>query len=740
MLWSFWHCVLGWVLIWKAGRWEGPVMTVVSFAQFALATMILGIYFFGAKVGSSPFALLRNEMEAPIFSRPDYLQFVKDGNGLNALLQNYWMVIHPPILFLGFASTIVPFAYAVGGYLTGDHKGWTKPALPWGVFAAAVLGLGIMMGAAWAYESLTFGGYWAWDPVENASLVPWLTLIAGIHTNLIFKNSGYSLRSTYIFYVVSFILVLYSTFLTRSGVLGDTSVHAFTDLGMNAQLFLFLNVFIWLAPLAAAKTSRAKWAALGVFVATNAVAFVWEPITGISVLAGLAIFVYLINTDKQVPNITREENLYSREFWMFIGSLIFFFSALVIIGKTSVPVFNKLAGTKIAPPQEVEYSYNSIQVWVAVLSGLLTGVTQYMRYKDTPGRQLLKKLLWPTAIAVAITAILLATVGIHYDKKGPVFQWALGVALFAAVYAVVGNSMYIWLGIKGKIRLAGASVAHVGFGMVLVGILISAGNKKVLSYNTTGISPLKPTDTETPLENTTLVKGVNTDMGRFMVTYTRDTINPRDRKRYFEIIFKEKAGKDSFNLYPDVIENNKGQEGLSANPDARHYPGKDIFAYLTFLSDPTARTKDTTSFKNQMVTIGDTMFYSRGRWVLSRMEPNPTDARFASYAGDTLLAGTVTVIANDGRLYQARPAFRVKENMLQALPDTVMSQGLVFALVRPGSVEKREMEVGVKESSAILDFVTLKAYEFPGINLLWLGVIVTVIGMLMSVVRRVQLM
>lgn len=91
--------------------------------------------------------------------------------------------------------------------------------------------------------SLSFGGYWAWDPVENASLVPWLTLVAGLHTNLIYKSSGYSLRPTYFFYIISFTLVLYSTFLTRSGILGDTSVHAFTDLGMNTQLLLFVLVF-----------------------------------------------------------------------------------------------------------------------------------------------------------------------------------------------------------------------------------------------------------------------------------------------------------------------------------------------------------------------------------------------------------------------------------------------------------------------------------------------------------------
>ncbi|HSR38157.1 MAG TPA: cytochrome c biogenesis protein CcsA, partial [Phnomibacter sp.] len=359
MLWSFWHCILGWLLIAKAGKWEGPVMTVVSFAQFALATMILGIYFFGFKVGSSPFVLLRNEMEAPIFSQPNYLEFVKDGNGLNALLQNYWMVIHPPILFLGFASTLVPFAYAIGGLLTRDHEGWTAPALPWASFSAAVLGLGIMMGAAWAYESLTFGGYWAWDPVENASLVPWLVLVSGLHTNLIFKSTGYSLRSTYLFYILSFLLVLYSTFLTRSGVLGDTSVHAFTDLGMNFQLLAFIGVFL------------------------------------------VPAFWMFGRQFKTIPSIQKEENLYSREFWMFIGALVFFFSGLLIIGKTSLPVINKIFGSKIAPPEDVEFSHNQIQIWVAIIAGLLTAITQYLRYKDTPKKTFYSKLLWPTAISLA---------------------------------------------------------------------------------------------------------------------------------------------------------------------------------------------------------------------------------------------------------------------------------------------------------------------------------------------------
>ena len=137
MLWSFWHCVLGWMIIWKGGKWEAPVMTVIGFAQFFMATMLLGIYFFGTRVGISPFALLRNEMDAPIFSQPNYLDFIKDGTGLNTLLQNYWMVIHPPVLFLGFASTIVPFAYAMAGLAKKEHD-WVKPALPWASFTVAV--------------------------------------------------------------------------------------------------------------------------------------------------------------------------------------------------------------------------------------------------------------------------------------------------------------------------------------------------------------------------------------------------------------------------------------------------------------------------------------------------------------------------------------------------------------------------------------------------------------------------
>ncbi len=699
MLWSFWHCVLGWILIWRSKEWEAGVMMVVSFAQFCLATMLIGIYFFDTKVGSSPFSLLRNEMEAPIFSRPEYLSFVKDGTGLNTLLQNYWMVIHPPVLFLGFASTIVPFAYAFAGLMSKKHE-WIKPAIPWASFSAAVLGTGVMMGAAWAYESLSFGGYWAWDPVENASLVPWLTLVAGLHTNLIYRNSGYSLRPTYFFYIITFSLILYSTFLTRSGILGDTSVHAFTDLGMNVQLLLFLLVF---------------------FVP--------------------ALFLYFKNY-KNIPSIVKEENTYSREFWMFIGSLVLFLAGIVIIAKTSTPVINKLFGTKIAPPEDEEFAYNQIQVFVAVVIGLLTAITQYLKYKDTPKALFGKKIWIPTLLAVIISLCISLFGHVSYDKKGPGFLFAIHLAIFAAVYAVVANTLYIWLGMKGKIKAAGASVAHIGFGLVLVGILISSSKKTVLSWNTTGVTPLradpkaKRDAVGDPAENITLFKAIPTDMGRYMVTFIGDTLNTRDRKRYFEISFKAKNGSEEFKLYPDVIKQNKGGEGPSANPAAKHYWYKDIFVYITSFQEN--NHADTVSFKNREVKAGDTLFYGNGLMVLNKVSVNPKELK-AKYADDeTALFLDMTVISKDGRRYPVKPGIALKGEAFRNITDTVQSQSLVLKFNKVIDQKTGKLEIGVKESSAITDLITLKVYEFPMINILWLGVMVMVVGFVMSIIQRLK--
>ncbi len=696
LLWSFWHCVLGLLVLARLKKWNNNingVMMVLNFVQFCLATMVVGLFIFDSKLGSSPFLLLREEMNWPILSRPDYLHLIKDGTGLNTLLQNYWMVIHPPILFLGFASTTIPFGFAVVGLIKKEHD-WMDRCLPWATFSAGILGLGIMMGAAWAYESLTFGGYWAWDPVENASLVPWLTLVSAIHACIIYRKTGSSLKTTYLFFGISFLLVLYSTFLTRSGILGDTSVHAFTDLGMNAQLLGFLLIFV------------------------------------------IPYFVLFIARFKSMAAPQKEDEIKSREFWMLVGSLILFLSAVVIIAITSIPVFNKIFGTKIAPPEDAAFAHNQVQVFVAIIIGLLTAIGQFLKFKGTTGDYIKQKITLPLLISLALSTVVYIFVGVKYDEKGIGFTGAIYVALFASIFTVVANLFYFISIQKGKLKSAGASIGHIGFGMVLVGILISSSNKTVLSWNTTGISPLrmesKKNPAGNPKENITLFEGIATDMGKYMVTYIRDTFDILD-KRFFELKFKEKSTNQEFLLYPDVLKNNKGMEGFSANPSSKHYWNKDIFVYATSFQEHAK--EDTSRFVPHQMAIGDSIFYSNGYVKLDKVLINPNANR---PAGSNELILQMSVTSKEGLKYQANPGIILQGMSLQNNYDTVKAQNMVLSFNKVVDQKKGILEIGVKESAALTNLITLKVYEFPFINVLWIGVIVMVFGFGLATVNRVN--
>lgn len=716
MLWSFWHCILGLILIKTSKQWEAPVMTVVSFMQFCLATMIAGLYIFGWKMGSNPFVLLRDSgvldnapglhmnMDVTQALKPDYMSSIKDGNDLNPLLQNYWMVIHPPVLFMGFASTIVPFAFVIAGLWKKKFGEWTKPALPWALFSAAVFGVGIMMGAMWAYESLTFGGYWAWDPVENASLVPWLILISGIHTLLIYKHSGHSLRATHLFFILSFGFVLYSTFLTRSGILGETSVHAFTDLGMNFQLLTFLLIFV------------------------------------------IPALVFFIIQYKRIPSIQKEENTSSREFWMFIGALVFFLSAIVISFQTSLPVLNKIKESlytifkfkfllvKKAPPDDAEFFYNSIQIYVAIIIGLLTAITQYLKYKETQGKLFWKKIGIPTVLSIIAATLVLLYGDINYNKKGPVFLGSIWLAVASSIYAIIANASYIWLGIKGKLKLSGGSISHVGFGMVLLGILLSSSKKEVLSNNINGI-PAPLSKDEDPRENLTLVKGLTSDMGNYSLTYEGDSAHPKKQLSFYKIHFKSKDGKEEFTLTPNSFVNYKGNEGLMSNPDARHYWNHDVFTYITSIANPD-KSKDTARFKTNVLKPGDSLFYSSGFMILQDVKEKDSLPTQLFGENGTLHEAALKIYSKSGSIYSITSRLAIAKGEKLALSDTITAESLILQLqkVNPDN----SIELGTKESS-IMEYVTIKAYKFPFINLLWGGVIITAIGILMSMVRRIQL-
>jgi len=695
LLWSFWHCVLG-IIIMNKVKWRpNGVMMSLSFVQFLLASMVIGVYIFGSKIGSSPFILLREEMNWPILSRPDYIQLIKDGTGLNSTLQNYWMVIHPPVLFLGFASTTIPFAFAVAGLLKKDNE-WINHVLSWANFSAGILGLGIMMGAAWAYESLNFGGYWAWDPVENASLVPWLVLVAGIHTTMIFRKTGSSVKATYLFMGLSFLLIVYSTFLTRSGILGDTSVHAFTDLGMNAQLLVFLLIFV------------------------------------------IPFFVLYFSRYRFMAEPAKEDDISSREFWMLVGSLVLVLSAVVIIAITSIPVFNKIFGTKIAPPEDPAFAHNQVQVFVAIIIGALSAFGQYLRFKHTPKEHISKQLILPSIITIIISVVLFVFVGVAYTEKGAGFLGALYVGILASVYTVVANFHY-WLGVlKGKLKSAGASIGHIGFGLVLLGIFLSSSNKTVISFNTTGINVLqesadiRKSPVGNPRENITLFEGINTDMGKYMVEYTRDTVDALN-KRFFELRFTDKKTNQQFLLYPDILKNNKGAEGFSANPDAKHYWLKDIFVYITSFQDHSE--EDTVGFKPAKIKIGDSIFYSNGYIKLKQVLVNPNPNRAA---GTNELVLDMQVISKEGLQYSAQPGIQLEGLNMEQHLDTIKAQNLVLSFNKVISQEEGVLEIGIKESKSLTNLITLKVYEFPFINVLWIGVVVMTLGFMMSMYKRIK--
>ena len=347
LLWMFWHVILGFVAIRICNKWEAPVLSVVALVQLIMGVMLLGVHVelgsYAYKFGSNPFVLLRDTMDIPLFQNAEYLSLVT-GEGLNPLLQNIWNTIHPPIIFLGFASLTLPFAYAVAALWNGKHKECMNEVLKWSLFSGGILGSGILMGSAWAYVALSFGGYWAWDPVENASLVPWLMLIGGLHTNYIARATSRSVGSTYLFYIFAFVLILYSTFLTRSGVLGDTSAHAFTEMGLEWQLVGLVMSFLI-----------------------------------------LGLYSYFRNRSS-LPKHEKEESIYSREFWMFIGSLVLLFSTVLISGATSLPVFNSIVsyfnpdfvGRVINDPVP---HYNKYQLWIGVFISFLSGFALFMRYR-----------------------------------------------------------------------------------------------------------------------------------------------------------------------------------------------------------------------------------------------------------------------------------------------------------------------------------------------------------------------
>jgi cytochrome c-type biogenesis protein CcmF len=412
MLWTLYTSIIGLFLLRYTAkmRYEVHVMGVYGLIMLMLLVML---------ILKSPFRLVWESWPGEV--KPGFVP--PNGRGLNPLLQNYWMVIHPQVLFSGFAAMAVPYAFAIAALMKRDYQQWIKPATPWMMFAGLVLGTGIMMGGFWAYETLGWGGYWGWDPVENSSLVPWLVCIAGIHTILSQRKSGGFVRTNLILGMLCFLMVLYSTFLTRSGVLGDTSVHSFVDPGMVVYWFLIAIIVLFFA--------------LGV---------------------GL-----LVARWKEIPRARIPHTLYSREFALFLGATtLVAIAILVTLGTSSPIVTDILNGKKSAI--DIDYYARTITP-LGVLIGVLSGLGQLLWWTRSDRAELLRVLRVPVLLAVLTTLILVAF-GLR-GILGVLFVLGASFALFANIQ--VGIRVF-----KGNPKLMGGAVAHVGLAIMFLGFLASS--------------------------------------------------------------------------------------------------------------------------------------------------------------------------------------------------------------------------------------------------------------------------
>jgi len=723
ILWAFWNVVLGVILIHTNKFWEAPVMVVFALVQAFLVSMIMGVVIGDLKIGSSPFILLRDATQAPIFElNPDFVP--EDGTGLNPLLQNIWMVIHPPTLFLGYASTLIPFAFLIGGLVTKRYSEWIRPALPWAIFSAMILGMGIIMGAYWAYVTLNFGGYWNWDPVENAVYVPWLILVAAIHTMITFKKSATALKTSIVLVILSFVLVLYATFLVRSGVLGDASVHSFTDLGLSGQLLLYMLFFM----------------AIAIFLAARA----W----------------------KHIPTSEKEASVYSREFWIFLGAVTLGLMAFQVILPTSIPAWNALVESlggisNMAPPADQVEFYTKFQLWFAVVIALLTAVGQFFWWQKMDKKALKDALVTPYVISVLLSAAVIVL--------AKVYDWKYIIIVLAGMFTIVANSVILArLFKKTTFKLAGGSLAHIGLGMILIGIMFSSGYSDVISINMSGLTYSNSWEDEMNKEHVLLWINKPTQMKDYTVIYrgrqkkvvgvpeyvpakllestgnVNEAVALADYKDYFKkgdvvnVVLEE---NDYFKI--DYLQNetlkfslspmsqfNEGMGGLISSPDSKIYLNRDLYTYVAAMNDyADPDWKEDENYEvspGEQFHIADFVTYFDGAEVLKEIEG------YTLQEGDVAVKAKLRVLDYDVEKL-LEPTFIIRNNQVGKLPVIDTELGLKISLE---NIIPEQNKFVFKVNQYQKDYVVMKAIVKPYINVLWIGTIVMLMGFTVAIFRR----
>jgi cytochrome c-type biogenesis protein CcmF len=357
-----------------------------------------------------------------------------DGRGLNPLLQHPAMVIHPPMLYLGYVGMVVPFAFCMAALLTRElGSGWIKLTRRWTLFAWLFLGTGILLGGRWAYVELGWGGYWAWDPVENASLMPWLTGTAFLHSVIVQERKNMLKVWNVVLILATYLLAIFGTFLTRSGIV--SSVHAFAQSSIGNYFVAFLSV--------------------------AALASIYLVVTRLSFL----------KSDNQLDSYA------SREASFLFNNLVLLAACFAVLWGTLFPVISELIQkdkVSVGAP-----FFNKINVPIGLFLLFLTGVGPLLAWRKTSFGSMKRIFLWPT-LAGLITGAITLLAGIH--SIYPVMSFSIAAFVLvtliseftratrarmrntkenpgAALYGIVATNK----------RRYGGYIAHLGFLLLLVG-------------------------------------------------------------------------------------------------------------------------------------------------------------------------------------------------------------------------------------------------------------------------------
>jgi len=314
-----------------------------------------------------------------------------DGNGLNPLLQYPEMVIHPPMLYLGYVGVTAPFAFALGALIMKyPGEKWIHITRRWTMVAWLFLTCGIFLGAHWAYAVLGWGGYWGWDPVENASILPWLTMTAFLHSVIMQEKRGMMKMWNMWLIFTTFLLAIFGTFLTRSGVV--SSVHAFAQSGIG----------IW---------------------------FVWF----LAIAFATCVFFFVRNRET-LKSEHRLDSLVSRESSFLFNNLVLLVSCFAVLWGTLFPVLSEwVTGSKVTvgPP-----FFNRVNVPIGLFLVFLTGVGPLLAWRQTSLDSLRRNFLWPTVLGLA-TAVALIASGLRPWQDSAYFYSLMAISLSVFVFATI---------------------------------------------------------------------------------------------------------------------------------------------------------------------------------------------------------------------------------------------------------------------------------------------------------------